>query len=269
MPPAIFIYTALPAEAKPLIGRFRLKKELDVRAFAIFRRDNVCLTVTGIGKSAMAAGVAYSQALFGGAPYPVMLNAGIAGHRRHPLGSLFLSNKITDADSQKCHYPPVLFRPPCQVASILTYSRPQLAYGHEELCDMEASAFYEAANRFSTGELIHTLKVVSDNESHPAGQVTASTASELLATHLDAILQVLAQLSQLSASLDTPEPHDFRALLGHYHFTANGQLQLKDKLARWELLGLSPVFESLPELANGKAVLRWLDEMLAGVAFYL
>lgn len=265
----IFIYTALPCEAQPLIGHFRLKKDLRVQAFAVFRRENICLTVTGIGKSAMAAGIAYTQALFAGSPYPVMLNAGIAGHKYHPLGSVFLANKITDADSQKCHYPPLVFKPPCAATSIQTYAKPQLAYRHDELCDMEASAFYETAARFTTGELIQALKVVSDNENHSAAQVTAQAASEMLAAHIGVIVQVLGQLDKLSASLAVTEPQGLNELLGRYHFSVNGQQQLKNKLARWELLGGPSVFEAMDGVKDGKGVLKRLEEKIRELEFYL
>ena len=97
----IFIYTALPCEAKPLVEHFKLKKRLDVQAFAVYEHDTLCLTVTGVGKSAMAAGVAYTQALFNGVENPILINIGIAGHRDYAIGDLYLVDKIIDADSQK------------------------------------------------------------------------------------------------------------------------------------------------------------------------
>ena len=80
----IFIYTALPCEAKPLVEHYNLKKDVTVQPFAVYLNHEICLTVTGLGKSAMAAGVAYTQALFAAVEYPVMLNMGIAGHKNHP-----------------------------------------------------------------------------------------------------------------------------------------------------------------------------------------
>ncbi len=267
MQPPLFIYTALPCEAKPFIEHFRLKKELRVHAFAVFTRANICLTVTGIGKSAMAAGVAYSQALYASAAYPVLVNVGIAGHRDQPLGSLFLVNKCTDADTEKSHYPPLVFKPPCPLAGLITHAKPQLSYAHEQLCDMEASAFYETATRFSTAELIHALKVVSDNQHHPAGQVNAAAATALLAAQLAVMVEVLGQLEGLATPLNRADPPGFTDLQARYRFSVNEQQQLKAKLLRWQVVGQGDV--GLPELKSGKEVLRWLDEKLSGVAFYL
>lgn len=68
----IFIYAALPCEAKPLVQHFKLKKAFTVQPFAVYGNDEICLTVTGAGKSAMAAGVAYTQALFAAVENPVL-----------------------------------------------------------------------------------------------------------------------------------------------------------------------------------------------------
>ncbi len=154
----IFIYTALLCEAKPLVDHFGLKKETAVQPFAVYLNNDICLTVTGLGKSAMAAGVAYTQALFAKVEYPVIVNIGIAGHRDHALGGLFLIDKIIDLDSQKNYYPALIFTPACPTGSVQTSSKPQLNYDPLHLCDMEASAFYETAVRFSSSELILLLE---------------------------------------------------------------------------------------------------------------
>jgi len=145
----IFIYAALPCEAKPLVEHFKLKKDTSVKPFNVYFNNDIYLTVTGIGKCAMSAGVAYTQAVFKTVENPVLLNVGIAGHRYYALGSVYLIDKIIDGDSGKNYYPPLVFTPPCSTAAIQTSSRPQLNYDHSYLCDMEASAFYDAATRFS------------------------------------------------------------------------------------------------------------------------
>ena len=95
----VFIYTALPCEAKALISRLQLKKNLHIRPFAIYTNAEICLTVTGPGKCAMAAGVAYSQAIFSNIAHPVLLNVGIAGHYDSSLGQMFIAEKISDKNT--------------------------------------------------------------------------------------------------------------------------------------------------------------------------
>jgi len=269
-PPRIFIYAALPCEAKPLVEHFKLKKDTAVQPFAVYSNQDICLTVTGLGKSAMAAGVAYTQALFASAEHPVLVNIGIAGHKNHAVGSLFLIDKITDADNKKSYYPPLVFTPPCPAANIQTVSKPQLVYDLQHLCDMEASAFYETAVRFSTGELIHCLKVISDNESSPVENIQPKQVASLIAAHIATIEALLAELSRLAAMVAVPEPRLFEELLQRYHFTASEQGQLKNRLSRWAALTDAQVPEFDKDLLpKGKDVLGWLDQQISQIEFFL
>lgn len=259
-PAKIFIYTALPCEAKPLVAHFGLKKDTTVQAFAVYSNARVCLTVTGLGKSAMAAGVAYSQALFASAEHSVMLNIGIAGHKEYALGTLFLADKIIDRDSGRNHYPPLLFKPPCATNGLQTASTPQLDYDQPHLYDMEASAFYETASRFSSGELIQCLKVISDNQGAPATNLQPKLVSELIAAHIPGIESVMKDLSALAAVISSPEPELYRSLTESYRFSANEQWQLKNQLSRWCVLtdGQPLKLEGVA-FTRGKDVLRWLE----------
>jgi len=270
-PLRIFIYAALPCEAKPLIEHFKLKKDTAVQPFAVYLNHRICLTVTGLGKSAMAAGVAYTQALFASVEHPLLINIGIAGHKHHALGSLFLIDKITDVDSGKSYYPPLAFTPPCPTASIQTLSKPQLVYDPQHLCDMEASAFYETAVRFSTGELIHCLKVISDNEASPAENIQPKQVAALIAAHVAAIEALLAESSRLAGLITAPEqPKLLEQLMQRYHFTVSEQGQLKNRLSRWSALTDAEVPEfDKDRPAKAKDVLLWLDRQIDRVEFTL
>jgi adenosylhomocysteine nucleosidase len=268
--PRIFIYAALPCEAKPLVEHFNLKKDTTVQPFAVYVNQDICLTVTGLGKSAMAAGVAYTQALFASVEHPMLVNIGIAGHKDHAVGSLFLIDKITDFDSQKSYYPPLVFTPPCPTANIQTVSRPLLVYDRQHLCDMEASAFYETAVRFSTGELILCLKVISDNELSSVENIQPNQVASLIAAHVAAIETLLAELSGLAKLITAPEPAQFAELTQRYHFTASEQGQLKNRLSRWSALTRQPIPEfDEARLRKGKDVLGWLDQQLSQIEFSL
>ncbi len=234
--PTLFIYVALPCEAKPVIEHYRLKKITAINAFAVYGNHNLCLTVTGIGKAAMAAGIAYTQAWYAPAQNPALLNIGIAGHRHHPVGSCYLIEKISDRDTGRCYYPPLIFTPPCPTQPLQTFSIPQADYPEENLCDMEASAFYETASRFSSGELIQCLKIVSDNLSSPTSAIEAKGVSSLIEAQLPAVSDVIKALTQLS-SIVSPLPSDeFQALLKKFHFTVNQQIQLRKLLNRRRLI---------------------------------
>lgn len=269
-PRKIFIYTALPCEAKPLVEHFGLKKEVAIQPFAVYLNRDICLTVTGLGKSAMAAGVAYTQALFASAEHPVMLNIGIAGHRDHAVGSLFLIDRIIDADSQKRYYPALVFTPPCPTGGIQTLSKPRPDYDPLHLCDMEASAFYETAVRFSSSELILCLKVISDNKSSPVENIQAKQVAGLIAAHLGVIDSLLAIITALVEKIAAPEPMLFEQLLQRYHFTVNERMQLKSRLCRWQVVTGHEALEfDEARLHDARDVLHWLKLRIAGTDFYL
>lgn len=266
----IFIHTALPCEARPLIEHLRLKKDLSSHPFELYGNDRICLTVTGLGKSAMAAGIAYTQARAGLPDNPILLNVGIAGHADHGLGSAFLVGRIIDADTSKKYYPPLAFLPPCAIETIRTASRPQLDYTQPHLYDMEASAFYETAVRFTTGELIQCLKVVSDNRQTPADQIRPKQAAEWIAAQLPVLEALLAELERLRETISSAEPGQFRSLLDRVHFTANERQQLRQQLSRWDCLtGGKPL--NIEEIAfgNGKEVLVWLARQIDALEFVL
>ena len=266
----IFIYTALPCEAKPLVEHFSLKKELGIQPFAVYLSHDICLTVTGVGKSAMAAGVAYTQALFAAVEQPVMLNIGIAGHKDHPLGDLFLIDKIIDADSQKSYYPALVFTPPCCTGSLQTASKPQLDYDRTHLCDMEASAFYETAVRFSAGELILCLKVISDNQQSSVAAIQPKQVAALIAAHLATVESLLAHVAALAELITAPEPRLFEQLLQRYHFSVNERMQLKNQLSRWDVVTDRQSLEfDETGLHSGKDVLRQLERRINNTDFYL
>ncbi|MGH9802752.1 MAG: hypothetical protein ACRD82_20485, partial [Blastocatellia bacterium] len=58
----IHFLVALRCEAKALIEHFRLAQLTNERAFAIYCNESMSLTVSGVGKTAMAAALAYRYA---------------------------------------------------------------------------------------------------------------------------------------------------------------------------------------------------------------
>jgi adenosylhomocysteine nucleosidase len=270
-PPRVFIYAALACEAKPLIEYFGLKKDTGIQPFAVFSNQDICLTVTGIGKNAMAAGVAYTQALLAPAAHPALINLGIAGHRDHAVGSLFVIDKIIDADSRKSYFPPLIFTPPCATSGIQTFSTPQLSYDRQYLCDMEAAAFYETAIRFTSSELVQCVKVISDNQASPAENIEPKQATALIAEHAATIANIISELCRLADLLAAPEESKlFAELTQRYHFTVSERGQLKNQLSRWTALTDNQTLEfDQTRFNKGKDVLSWLDRQIDQLKFVL
>ena len=263
-----YLFAALPCEAKPFINHFKLKKDLSVTAFTIYYNSDITLTVTGLGKSAMAAGVAYTLALFPAPRLPVMLNIGIAGHRSYELGTAFVAEKITDQETGRNYYPQLIISPPCPTHPLVTVAQAQPDYPSDSLYEMEASAFYETAIRFSSSELIQCIKIISDNKNNPSSQIKPAQVSQWLSDSLPVIEEYSQQLSQL-ASLDQPSiAASYAEIIAQWHFTNSEKLQLNSLLnKRGVLTGHHPLnLDEMPQL-SAKEVLNYLREEIDQQAF--
>lgn len=269
--PSIFVFCALACEAKPLIKAWRLKKLAGINhPFAIHADAQRAVVITGMGKTAMAGAVGYAMALFDADPAPIMLNLGIAGHGGEPLGTLCLGHKISDSETGKVYYPQIPFTAACPTHSVATQAKPRIDYSTETLFDMEASGFYELAVKFSSSELIHVLKVVSDNNQVPISAIDEIAVEQWIAQQLRAIEDLLNSLSLSCRQMKPAEVPLYEQLLEEYRFTVSGNLKLKALLQRWQVLsgGAFPEWRN-NNLKSGKEFLAWLEKQLDKTAFYL
>jgi adenosylhomocysteine nucleosidase len=265
-----FIFTALPCEAKPLVAHLKLKKECQSHPFALYANQDTALAVSGCGKVAMAAAVAYSMAYFNAAEQPILLNVGIAGHQTQAVGSLFAAHKICDVDSGRNYYPQLQSPLPCATLAINTVSQPNRLYSGNGLYDMEASGFYEIACRFSCAELIQAFKVVSDNQDCSLDAINEKFVSELIGTQVLAIVEGLDNLETTANYLPSVILDDYQHALERWHFTVNAQLQLKGLLQRWQVLSNHCVLDfDEVALKDSKAVFNWLENKIACLPFAL
>lgn len=238
--PTLFIYTALECEAKPLLKQLDLKRVCNSHPFSIYKNHNIVLTVSGVGKIAMAGAVAYTQALFQATQLPVLVNLGIAGHKYQAIGDIFLATKIIDKDSGKRFYPQLIGSDFPKTMGLLSSSIPCTEYSADYMNDMEASAFYETAIKFSSNELIHSIKVISDNEQSSIDTIRPKLVSQWINNHLYQIEHLLNHWGALQQSVTTNELKEFDAIVNQWHFTVNRQIKLKSLLLRWQTLSTNP-----------------------------
>ena len=232
----VFLYVALPCEAKPLVKHFNLKKETTIKVFSVYRNTEICLTVSGLGKSAMAAAVAYTQALYGKTQNAVLLNIGIAGHRTHLLGKIFCIEKIIDSDNGKYYYPQLVAHLPCPTQTLSSVSIAKNEYPENYLYDMEASAFYQTATRFSSSELIQCLKIVSDNETSNIANIDTQQVSELITGSIETLKILIFELSKLAALTKHSEAHQYSQFISLWHFSSTNQMKLENLLCKWQVI---------------------------------
>jgi len=162
----IHIITATNPEAKFFINYLKLKKINSIKEFQIYFNEKFSLTISGIGKINSAISVTTTYHELGKIKNNCWINIGIAGHSSSIIGELFIINKIIDNTSLKNYYPYSPNITKINELSCTTYDKVDSKYSNS-LSDMELSGFYQAANKYSYRELIHSLKIVSDNRQNP------------------------------------------------------------------------------------------------------
>ncbi len=189
----INLVLALKSEARPLIEHFELKETRTESGLGLFERAGLSLVIGGIGKAAVANAVATLSESREEGEEQAWINLGLAGHQTHSLGQAFLAHSVEDARSGEIWRlrSPVIQDLPS--AAVKTVERPELDYPEDCLYDMEASAFVAAVSRRAPDDLIHVMKIVSDNREHSIRQLDRRTAVRLVAHQLKAIERLVSE----------------------------------------------------------------------------
>ena len=257
---------ALPLEAKSITEHFDLQLASVQSPFRVYTNadNSLCLIVSGVGKVSAATATAFVAARSGANPATAWLNIGVAGHKNLPIGTLILAHKITDTSRGRSWYPPQILDTPCQTKALLTVDEEIHDYPDDAVCEMEASGFYQTASRYTTHELIHCVKIISDNEENET--IEYGGVEGLIRENLDTIHSIVYQLLDISAEqsdLSRPSPY-FELFMQQWHFTVTQQHQLQKFLSRWTVLfpEEDPLRLALKETGNAKQVLAYLEEKL-------
>ena len=255
---------ALQAEAKSLIDHFSLRRRTG-GAFPVYVNENIALTVSGIGKVAAAAATGYLHAQTGNRRCAAWLNIGIAGHGRRAIGDGVLIHKITDQITGRSWYPPLTFELPCASGDLISVDEPETEYRENGFYDMEAAGFYATACRFTTAELVHCYKIVSDNLVTSTEQISGKTVQTLVEQRLDTIdvlVQALRALGARLAELQS-DPYELVRLLGHWRFTVSERHQLRRLLLHWQARSPKTVWsDGLAALPSADEALHYLSQEL-------
>ena len=238
----------------------------------VYAADEMVLIISGVGKLAMAGAVGYGLGLFPNhRRWPLLINLGIAGHRDYPLGALCLAHKITDSESGRCFFPQLPFATSCPTLPLTTHARPRVDYADDCLYDMEAAGFYEMAVKFSSSELIHVVKVVSDNAENAIANINEALVESWMGERLAAIEQLLIELNRLRQMMPVVEDSPlYRQIAGQFHFSVTSDLRLKALLQRWELVrGGEALAWRDGNPRNAKQLLVWMENQLESVKFSL
>ncbi len=243
----LHLLVAFMHEARPLIDHYRLAKAAGAHPYPIYANDQIKLIVSGIGKTAAAAGVGYLQALGHPSGTIAWLNLGIAGHGTLGIGQGFLAHRVEDQATGRCAYPPLVFPFSAKTSDLLTVDQPLNRYEANCGYDMEASGFVQSALRGATAEWVQCYKVVSDNPSAPLGKFDKARAMTLIENRLDEIdplvSMLIEEVLQWRAVDDSDSALD--EITKRYHFSETRRVQLRRLLRRWKALEATPILSSI------------------------
>lgn len=269
----IHIFCALSCEAQPLIQHFKLTQLKQFDLFRIFQSKDkeISLTITGVGKLNAASAVSYHHACFNTSASDIWLNIGVAGHKNLNVGDILIVNKITDKHDETYWYPQIVFTPPCESTHLITLDKASIDY-QDSLFDMEASAFYQMAIRLGTAELIHCLKIVSDNTQQSAATVNADKVKKIITAQISTIESIIERLTPLSTEISEiiAEPEHYQCFINKWHFTQSEKLQLSRLLRQWAVRfpDKNPM-QAAKENKSGKQVLISLNEKIKNMEFMI
>ena len=262
----IHFVTALRAEADPLIDALGLVADEGVTGFRVFRGDEACLTVSGIGRVAAAAATAHLRGIAADVE-AVWLNVGVAAHRDLPIGAAVVAHKIVEAASGRSWYPQLVEEPGLPTATVETVDRAVGRPAEERAYDMEASGFYATALRWATAECAGCLKVISDHGIEAGTKLSHRLVRRLVADRLDEIVAFGGALRRLRALGPTSGPtEELTPILERWRFTATQRHQLRRLAVRARSLGFELERLQTSRLASSRELLRSLERHLDRIA---
>jgi len=263
----INLVVALQAEARPIIEALDLVQDRPTGIFPVYCNGDLSLVVSGIGRTHCAAAVTHLFHRTAQRVNQAWLNIGIAGHQQVPIGSVLLASRITEHASGRSWYPPYVLDVELLRSPLVTVDKPERCYPDCCAYDMEAAGFYQLACRCSTGELVQSLKIISDNPGSDL-DLTTDQVSQFIDDQMPAIESAVRQLSDLSCVLDTARaPSDLSSpYLEQWHFTVSQRYRLVALLGRLKVRsGQLPAVPRTNECQDANGVLRWLENKLSAL----
>lgn len=161
----VYIVCALYIEAKPLIDKYKLKKNNNLTKFQVFSNENIKLILSGVGKIKSAIALTYLITNEKIDKNACVMNFGYAGTTINSvkLGDIFIPNKITAKTNEKNFYLDMIYKHNFLEGTLSTFDKIlEKSEENVDYIDMEAYGFYEAASYFFKRDKIIILKIISD-----------------------------------------------------------------------------------------------------------
>jgi adenosylhomocysteine nucleosidase len=260
------LVVAHAVEAKPIIQQLGLKS-VNGGAFRRYQAQDVNLVVSGIGRVNAAAATAYLSAVTtDDSMYdPIWINAGIAGHKTFELGVSVIIRKITDPVAKRSYYPlPIASSLPS--SDLVTVDIPEEEYSQNAAFDMEGSAFWSIATKFSPIEFVQLLKIVSDNPENAINTLSKDKIETLMDELVVGLQLLITELQTLASQYNCgiSLPAAYERMVQRFNFTVTQSSQLRRACQQFKAAGLELKLEEISTLKFQSAK-QLLAEINAGL----
>jgi hypothetical protein len=189
-----YLLVALPAEAKPLIQAFSLRRQQPDGPFPRYCAGPLSLLLSGPGREAAGDAVEYSQQLNPDGQCH-WINLGIAGHAYLRPGSCLLADSVTDPQTGgSWRLQPPKDLPAATVAPLYCVAQAENRYAEAAGYDMESAAIVERLAKADALSRLQILKIVSDNPDNPSRQISAKMVRKLIESQLPLITTLISRL---------------------------------------------------------------------------
>jgi hypothetical protein len=132
--------------------------------------------------------------------------------------------------------------------------------------EMEASAFYAEATKYSTAELVQVFKVISDNLENPISEIDIHSVPGLIAAQAPQLLTLIERMSAIVEQYNSSQrlPSFYSEICARTHLTVNQKLQLRRLCQRYKALGLEEDLGSIASLkaSNARQLIQQLGERI-------
>lgn len=254
---------ALKEEAKTIIDHYKLSIIDGKSLYQVFKNfdETHWLVLSGIGRHNAAAATAYLYSISKPSKSAAWINLGIAGCGKGNYGELCLVDKISNS-SRKNRYPTIMPRSVLSKMHLFTSDTPINNYSSHELIDMEGSAFYDIASKFTSNELICLMKVISDGPENDIKDLNRSKIINLIKLNITNIKEIISYYEKLSHYdfLRNKKPYLFAQITSRWHFSVTQKYHLENLLRRIRsFLPDNNVLEIIKDCKKGSSVLDILD----------
>ena len=157
----IYIFSALYVEVKDLIQTLQLKKDESIKGIEMFKKEDVILALTGVGKLQAASCVSAVLEHFDANELDYMIQFGSVASSKHSKG-LYSIHKIIG--NHRNYYPDMLLNIGLSETTVTCVEEVVRDPKEEvDLYDMESEGVYVACSRRLGPHQMYFLKFVSDS----------------------------------------------------------------------------------------------------------